>query len=156
MSVFSISVARHDNDVEQADTCYRAANLFLMRTVQKFSEFSGLANAQINNVTSSESCLFIAKWKDLVVATAYIETSGLLLYVSVLPTFQKKGIASLMLQACHEWAMDHGLKSVTAEVYVGNSSAFALYHENGYELVKTEENVEDNEMPFHVFTKKIN
>lgn len=156
MSVFSVTVAKNEHDVEQADVCYHAANMFLMHSTDTFRGFLKLANARINNVTSSESCLFVGKWKGQVVATAYVESPGLLLYVSVLPTFQQKGMASLMLEACHEWAAEHGLKSVTAEVYVGNTQAFSLYHNNGYKLIKTEENVEDDEKPWHVFTKQIN
>jgi RimJ/RimL family protein N-acetyltransferase len=59
-----------------------------------------------------------------------------------------------MLHACHQWAAAHSLKRVTAEVYVGNQAACTLYEKNGYKLVATHENVEDDEMPFHVYVKE--
>jgi hypothetical protein len=84
--VFSISVVTREHEVEQADVCYHAANLHLMETNDRFRHFAKLSAAQIRNVTSSESCLFVGKWQGQVVATAYIESPGLLLYVCFLQT----------------------------------------------------------------------
>lgn len=157
--IFSISVATEEHEVQEADACYKAACEFLMYSLPKFRTFKKLETCQIKNVTSQHSRLFIGRWNGKVVTTAYIEKridgSCLLLHVSVHPLFQHKGIASLMLHACYEWAVENKASHIIAEVYDGNVNAYKLYESCGYKQTAFFEIVEDDDMPFHVYTKSI-
>lgn len=156
---FIIKPAITRYDVEQADACYKAALSDLMQKNPIFAKFDKMRTASIKNVTSDDSCLFIGICKGLIVGTAYVEKrpdhTCLVLYVSVHPTMQNRGIGRMMNYACIDWAKEHRAKSIFSEVYENNRPAEHLCQRIGYKLQHRQEyEVEEGEMPWNIFRIK--
>lgn len=65
---------------------------------------------------------------------------GQITNVSVKKTFQRQGVASVLLATCFEKGKDMGLASYTLEVRESNLSAIALYEKFGFERVGVRKN----------------
>jgi len=53
--------------------------------------------------------------------------------VAVLPDYRRRGIARKLVEACVQYAREHGAKGITLDVVSGNLPAYTLYEQLGFD-----------------------
>lgn len=61
--------------------------------------------------------------------------SGYITNVSIIESYIKKGIASMLVQRLINYSYDNGLSNLTLEVYYNNIAAIELYKKFGFEVI---------------------
>ena len=87
----------------------------------------------------AERLEFWADGRLVALVAAYVDKSGpgrlFVTNVSVLPEFQRQGLANALLDECIGLALARGLRRVSLEVDQTNAAALALYEDRGFRVV---------------------
>ncbi|MEY3400336.1 MAG: hypothetical protein RLZZ486_804 [Actinomycetota bacterium] len=60
--------------------------------------------------------------------------------LTVIPSYRRKGIATLMLQELESWAISKGINNFMLEMREGNLEAQPLYEKYGYQVISRRDN----------------
>ena len=76
--------------------------------------------------------------------------------IGVHPTYQKKGIGSMMMDKMVEESLDHHCTTMSLEVRISNEKAISLYKKKGFEIVALRKNYyEDNHEDAYLMIKQL-
>ena len=151
-----------DANIDSANYCYRSAFENLSTTNDTFHNSQRIRDKIDNGITvktTNKSVLFVAISNDIVIGTAYAEirpnNTCFCCTMSVLPSFQRKGVATALHNARIEYAIQHGCSKIWLEVYIANIPANIVCQKIGFKLVKSYYNIEDTEHPWNRYEMRL-